>query len=211
MGVIKRGILGGFSGKVGSVVGSSWKGIAVIKSLPLSVANPRTAGQVSQRTKFSACVVAAQALLASIIKPNWDRFAQGMSGYNAFVSVNTEAFDSSGVLIPASFQAARGSLTSASFSTLLATAAGNQFECEFNDNSGDGSALATDEVEAVIFNQSTNEFGYGTSTSVRSDGTAIMESNIEINNGNVVHCYFFMRRADGSMVSNSSYLTITAS
>ena len=48
MGILKQGILGGFSGKVANVVGTSWKGIAVIKAMPLSVANPKTAGQVAQ-------------------------------------------------------------------------------------------------------------------------------------------------------------------
>lgn len=37
MGTIKQGILGGFSGKVGNVVGASWKGIDYIRSLPSSV------------------------------------------------------------------------------------------------------------------------------------------------------------------------------
>ena len=31
MGTIKQGILGGFSGKVGTVVGSSWKGISYMR------------------------------------------------------------------------------------------------------------------------------------------------------------------------------------
>lgn len=47
MGTIKKGILGGFSGKVGTVVGSSWKGIAYMRSLPQNMKNPRTEGQVS--------------------------------------------------------------------------------------------------------------------------------------------------------------------
>jgi hypothetical protein len=42
MGTIKQGILGGFSGKVGTVVGASWKGIAYMRSLPQKVKNPRT-------------------------------------------------------------------------------------------------------------------------------------------------------------------------
>src|SRR5690606_508733 len=45
MGIIKQGILGGFSGKVGNVVGASWKGIDYIRSLPSSVSNPRTPGK----------------------------------------------------------------------------------------------------------------------------------------------------------------------
>lgn len=69
MATIKQGILGGFSGRVGTIVGTSWKGIAVMKSLPLSVANPKTAGQVGQRTKFSSVVALASVILSSIIKP----------------------------------------------------------------------------------------------------------------------------------------------
>ena len=52
MGTIKKGILGSFSGKVGNIVGASWKGIAYIRSLPASVRNPRTVKQVTQRSKF---------------------------------------------------------------------------------------------------------------------------------------------------------------
>jgi hypothetical protein len=50
MGTIKKGVLGGFSGKVGSVVGASWKGIDYIRSLPASVKNPRTEGQVDRKS-----------------------------------------------------------------------------------------------------------------------------------------------------------------
>lgn len=31
MGTIKQGILGGFSGKVGTVIGGSWKGISYMR------------------------------------------------------------------------------------------------------------------------------------------------------------------------------------
>ena len=37
MGKIKQGILGGFRGTVGTVVGSSWNGIAYMKGKPQSV------------------------------------------------------------------------------------------------------------------------------------------------------------------------------
>ncbi|MDD4417119.1 MAG: DUF6266 family protein, partial [Proteiniphilum sp.] len=53
MGTIKQGILGGFSGKVGNIVGASWRGIDYIRSMPASVRNPRTVAQVSQRTRFA--------------------------------------------------------------------------------------------------------------------------------------------------------------
>ena len=52
MGKIKQGILGGFRGTVGTVVGSSWNGIAYMKGKPQSVKNPKTAAQLQQRAYF---------------------------------------------------------------------------------------------------------------------------------------------------------------
>ena len=52
MGKIKQGILGGFKGKVGTVIGSSWNGISYMRGLAQSHKNPKTAGQTTQRTFF---------------------------------------------------------------------------------------------------------------------------------------------------------------
>lgn len=52
MGKIKQGILGGFRGTVGTVVGSSWNGIAYMKGKPQSVKNPKTDAQLQQRGFF---------------------------------------------------------------------------------------------------------------------------------------------------------------
>jgi hypothetical protein len=38
---IPKGILGGFSGKVGNVVGDNWKGIDSMRVKPSTVANPQ--------------------------------------------------------------------------------------------------------------------------------------------------------------------------
>ncbi len=52
MGKIKQGILGGFKGKVGTVIGSSWNGISYMRGIAQSIKNPKTAGQQTQRTFF---------------------------------------------------------------------------------------------------------------------------------------------------------------
>ena len=88
MAIIKRGILGGFSNKIGNVVGTSWKGISVMRALPQSVHNPRTGLQTRQRQKFSIMSKLGSGLLDSVIKPYWDPKAVRMSGYNLFVSEN---------------------------------------------------------------------------------------------------------------------------
>lgn len=86
MAIIKRGILGGFSNKIGNVVGTSWKGISVMRSLPQGVHNPRTPSQTRQRRKFATVSAIGSSILDLVIKPYWDPIAIRMSGYNKFVS-----------------------------------------------------------------------------------------------------------------------------
>ena len=52
MGKIKQGILGGFKGKVGTVIGSSWNGISYMRGIAQSVKNANTAAQQTQRAFF---------------------------------------------------------------------------------------------------------------------------------------------------------------
>ena len=58
MATYKQGILGSFSGKVGNVVGASWRGTAYMRSLPKAVRNPKTQKQVEARNRLSAVVAA---------------------------------------------------------------------------------------------------------------------------------------------------------
>lgn len=93
MGIIKRGILGGVANKIGNVVGSSWKGIATLRSLPLSVANPRTLAQRNNRASFTIMSKLGSEVLATVCQPLWNRDAKQMSGFNAYVMNNKRAFD----------------------------------------------------------------------------------------------------------------------
>ena len=52
MGKIKQGILGGFRGKVGTVIGASWNGISYMRGLAQSHKNPQTEAQLKQRSFF---------------------------------------------------------------------------------------------------------------------------------------------------------------
>jgi hypothetical protein len=53
MGTYNKGILGAFSGKVGPVVGASWRGKDVLRSLPRKGIRVATETQLLQRLKFS--------------------------------------------------------------------------------------------------------------------------------------------------------------
>ena len=203
--VIKRGILGGFSGSVGSVVGSSWKGLAVMKAKPLSVANPNTAAQQAQRTKFSSIVEVAKQLLVEMVKPLWDRFAQGMSGYNMFVSVNVDAFTSSGVFIPSAFVLGQGKLTGTVNLTAAADASTNTVDFGWSNNSGTGTALASD-VSFLAYYNSTKDYWMQLETVfTRADLAASLIDNVMAINDEL-EIYQCFRSADGTRVSNSVWI-----
>lgn len=82
MGVIKRGILGGFSNKVGPVVGSSWKGIDVIKSKPVSVSNPNSPAQQVQRSAMRDANIFLRSFGLDNVKRLNNAMSVRMSGFN---------------------------------------------------------------------------------------------------------------------------------
>ena len=205
MGVIKQGILGGFKGKVGSVIGTSWKGKAVMKSMPLSVANPRTAGQVLQRNKFKTIVELASGILASIVKPLWDRFASGMSGYNAFVSANCDAVLPNSSLDYNKLVIAKGKM----LAPVNVTRVLSGTTCTFGVTHpvGDRFALPTDNIFVLAYSDADSKVIFagqavgqrGSSAGASATFTVpvgTVDTDIEI--GSVAYL-----RADGSEVSNS--------
>jgi hypothetical protein len=52
MGIIKRGILGGFQNKTGAVVGVRWRGLDVMRGLPRPITKTFSEGQKDHQKKF---------------------------------------------------------------------------------------------------------------------------------------------------------------
>jgi hypothetical protein len=211
MAVIKQGILGGFSGSVASVVGSSWKGINVMKAKPLSVANPRTAGQVAQRNKFKSCVSFAIVILAAVIKPLWDRFAIKQSGYNAFLQANMDCFDSEGLANPTELRISKGKMESTAFKTGQFVGGSKAFGSTWNDDSGNGYKLETDEVYQVFVNTNSGDVEVAANDKTRKDKAMSTTLTMDMTNGDEIYCYMAFRRADGTIVSDTSYISATYS
>lgn len=209
MGVIKQGILGGFSGKVAGVVGTSWKGIAVMKSLPQSVSNPQTAGQVAQRTLFSNAVAFAGNILSEVIKPLWDRFASKMSGYNNFIKTNISLFAAALPSPAASLVISTGKMASTSIASLAVTNGSPDCILTWLDDSGEGYKLASDIPYVVIVNETQGTIqGFETSDRRDDAGTTVTmdENNVT---SDVVNAYLAFKRSDGTIVSNTSFITET--
>jgi hypothetical protein len=208
MGVIKQGLLGGFSNKVGPVVGTSWKGIAVVKSKPISVANPRTTPQINQRTKFAAVVAFASTINSAIIKPLWDRFAQRKSGNNAFVQANIDFFNNSGVLsAPESLKISEGKIAATAITSANADISASEVLISWSTNLTNPFQAADDVAYAVAYNATTGKIAVQTNLVVRDDG--ITNVTMPVAAGNVIHCWLAFRRADNTLVSDTSYRLAT--
>ena len=206
MGTIKKGILGGFSGKVGTVVGGSWKGISYMRSLPQKVKNPRTAGQVSQRSKFALTMNFLKPMTA-FLRTGWKLYAHRQSPINAAMShalanAVTGAYpdyeiDPSKVLV------SRGSLTPATNAT--ADAAGSRIEFMWDDNSGIGSAKLTDKALIAIANPTKGEAVTINAGEERMTGAQAVAIPADWS-GDEVQVYLGFISEDGKEVSNSAYL-----
>jgi len=98
MGKIKQGVLGGFSGTVGTVVGSIWNGICYMRGVAKSYKDKKSAKQVAQRTRFKACVKLAKSVISKLIRPIWNLSAEEMTGYNLFMKTNQSCFGPDGAI-----------------------------------------------------------------------------------------------------------------
>jgi len=150
MAIIKQGILGGLSGKIGSVVGTSWKGRAILKALPLSVANPRTEGQVQQRTSFSLISILASVLLTIIVRPVYNPISGNITGSNLFTSQNKLFYDGAGVFDPANAFIGGGTNPSEVANDASFNAGPEDITILWNDSTPGGSIRKTDKAHAFL-------------------------------------------------------------
>lgn len=204
MGKIKQGILGGFSGKVGGVIGSSWKGIAVIKSMPLSVANPRTASQIDRRSKLSNCSKFGSEILSEVIKPLWDRFSLRQSGYNAFTSANVDLFADEMPKPGYELVISQGKMDSTPIESAYYDPVSDKFVVKWLDDTGTGLKLATDTAFVVLSDLSSPGVAGFNTLAQRSSLKAEVELPASLDPLHNYHVYLAFRRQDGTVVSNTS-------
>lgn len=208
MGTIKRGILGGFKNKVGSVIGSSWKGIDTMRSMPLSVANPNTAKQKAVRGLFKELVLAASSVNATLIRPYWSRFAKQMTGANAFVRENYKNFKDPAILYSENAILSKGKLDNVTNVIVTDTVYPAPLEVSFSSDNGTyGDASDIVEAWGVLSNNASSnrtlEIKLMASTTRKVGGFDVVRTMWEETDEFAL--YITVRRADGTLVSNSLF------
>jgi len=202
MGHIRKGILGGFSGKVGTVVGASWKRTMYMRSLPKNINNPQTLGQRTQRAKF-ALVINLLRPLTAVLRVGWKRYATHQSAFNA-ATAHTLANAIVGTfpnlqIDYAKVMISKGSLTA--LETPAISSSGGNLTVSWDNNSGIGNAQATDKLLLAFINPAKNE------TIVRFNETERSEESFDLNLsrwvGDRIHVYIGFASEDGKEVSDS--------
>lgn len=200
MGKFHNGVLGTMTGKVGGVVGRTWKGINTVASYQPNVSNPRTNSQMAQRGKLSALTTLASQMNTGFIKPLWDRDAKKMSGFNAFIQANMAKVSDLGVIDFQNLIASKGKM--AAPATLSLVPAEDVLNINYSTTVDDAYGLPSDRVYCAVVDPETNAVWVSSGIALRSEGTVTID--IEGAANKTFYGFVAFRRADGSMVSNSA-------
>ena len=205
MGKINQGILGGFSGKVGTVVGGNWKGINYMRVLTKPT-NPNSEKQQNQRTKFS--------LVMSFLKPinpflrvGYKLFTAKQTAYNAAMSqvlTNAVVGELPNSTINFSLvQVSKGTLSPATGAA--ATYDSGEISITWVDNSGATMANITDKAIVVVYNDTKTDAVYELAGVTRPTALQTIALPAEWI-GDSVQVYLGFITEDGKNVANSVYV-----
>jgi hypothetical protein len=206
-------LIGRSSGSIGGATATTWKGINVMKSKPMTVANPRTAGQLAQRSILKNLVFIYR-LAAAFFNVGFRQQAIRKSAYNAFASENMKNGALTGavenrIAVPANFEPAKGTLAESSVTS--ANGLGGTPNVEINyDGNISGNQLATDEAYACIVKNDGQFLGTVMGIDAREDATTNIVTTANLITGQTYRVYLFFFQPSTGKVSNSVSTTFVA-
>ena len=205
MAKLSQGINGPFSGKVGAVVGYTWKGIPVMRGRPSPRTKPFTPKELNQQAKFR--------IMNRFLRPANDlinvtfaHLAVRMSAFNKAFSYNIKnaitgvapnlAIDYGMVLI------SRGDLPNAESPAVSSPSTG-LLQFTWTNNSGKGNAKATDKAFVAVYSGELGSWEYRMDIATRSQEKCEM---VMMNfHGRPVQTFIGFITADGKDASESLY------
>lgn len=206
MGKIHIGILGGFQGKVGTVVGATWRGEDIIRAKPRKRTDNPTEQQMLQRIKFKA-VSRFLNPLRDILGRYYGNADGVKSRYNLATSYHlTDAVAVTGevgeMLYPR-VMVAMGNLVG--LQNPVAVAAQTAITVTWEDNAALGNAQAADTVTLVFYSIAEHQYFIYENIVLREALTAevTLPENLL---GTAVEGYAFVYDAKTKRASNSVYL-----
>lgn len=158
MATYKQGILGSFRGKVGTVIGTYWKGRAVMRSVSPHVHNPRTPLQEAVRARLAVVSTFVSSVL-TFVNEGFRQVAdsEAITAANVAMRVNlAQAVTGSGTEVAVDYtrvRLAQGALIGLKNATVATASTGHSVEVEWDNNSSESDAASdSDQVLFCLFN-----------------------------------------------------------
>lgn len=207
MGSINQGVLGGFSGKVGTVIGFVRNGAAFMRGLAIGHTDANTPAQQEQRARFSLVIKFLRPLVA-LLHIGFKIDSSTMSGFNAAMAYTMKnavtgispafVIDYTKVLV------CQGNLPGALNPIAQSLVAGT-IDFTWENNAWDVGSDATDRVVLVAYNTVKQK-----SVSIIGDATrGVGSERLELPDlfsGDEVHCYIGFTNTNKSTFSNGEFL-----
>lgn len=205
MGTIQKGILGGFSGKVGAVVGGTWKGIDYMRSKSNRRNFTPSIRQLEKQAKFTLMMRFLQPM-AALLKISFHDFAVKKTGINSAFSYNllnavTGVYPAFTIAYP-QVLISRGDLPNV-LAPAVTSGAGSILTFSWINNSGVAGASPTDVTIFVVYCPALLQSIYSVADAARVDLTG--DFNLSSFAGKVVETYIGFFSADGRSVATSIY------
>lgn len=204
MGQFRKGILGGFSGKVGNIIGSTWKGISYMRSLSEIRNRKVSEKQMIQRAKFAFAVAFLQPLFPIIQLGYRTKNARQSPMNAAMAEVLKVAIEGDYPAFRINYEKlniAKGTMPVANRQEVVLN--GDELEFTWQDstatleNYGDNQAILLAIGEGLYPSYSFSDF-------VRSNAGGVLPLP-DGTSGSIVHCYLAFAHHNESQVSNSRY------
>ena len=154
MAVVQNPIIGQARNTSGGQIFSNWKTLKVMRSKPLSVANPRTPAQQAVRRRMALLASTMRTVLTAI-QFGFIRFQSGTTQWAQFLKANyatgTQDNGTIASLIVTALKFAQGTIPGTPTFDKAGTA-GQVITLEWVNNAGEGTAAATDSLCVVVVN-----------------------------------------------------------
>lgn len=210
MGKLNLGILGGFSGTVGTVVGSTnKKGEDIIRAKSKKARQTSSVEQVSQQTKFGLTTNFMHAV-NPILKIGMKQVAENesISAYN-YACRHTLKNAIAGTDAQPELDYSRIIISDGNLSRIAGVTAekeANTIKFSWSDNVESITGAITDKVSIVVYNVTNSELSFSMGEILRSSKTATLPIPYSELNDKLVFYLFFQSATNPTAVSTSQYL-----
>lgn len=205
---VQNPIIGQAVNQAGGMIFSVWKQLKVMRSKPLSVANPQTPAQQAVRRRMALLASLMREVLG-VIRVGFVRYQNGTTQWAQFLKENyaTGTSDNGTIaaLITTALKFSKGTLLPMEAGS-IAQVTGQEIQLTWTDNSGQQGANASDRLHIILVNADGSAVASVPTTKTRAAATETFDAPADITAATCKVIVFFANAANDD-VSDSQYLS----